>query len=247
MLYVIGLGLNGDLTVKGMEIAKKCTVYLESYTSFLPISLSELKNILKKDIILLTRKEVEETQEFLNEAAHTDIALLVMGDPLVATTHTELVIEAQKRAIKTEIIHNSSIYSAVGETGLQIYKFGKTVTIPYPEEGYKPTSFYDTILKNREMGAHTLVLLDIQEEQNRYMNPREAMEILEHVGYTEDIICVSRLGMRDQSIVYGQLITLVKITDVWGPPPHCLIIPASLHFKETEYVEKFRWKGEHDG
>jgi diphthine synthase len=244
MLYLIGLGLNGDLTVSGLNIAQKCTVYLESYTSYLPVSLFQLERILKKDITVVTREDVEETQGFLEESAISDVALLVMGDPLVATTHTELLIEAQKRTIKTEIIHNTSIYSAIGETGLQIYKFGKTVTIPYPEKGYTPTSFYDTINNNREMGAHTLALLDIQEEQRRYMNPKEAMEILEGIGYEGEVVCVSRLGLRDQSIVYGPITTLVQIPDFWGSPPHCLIIPASLHFKEAEFLERYRWRGE---
>lgn len=40
MLYVIGLGLGDakDVTVKGLEIIKKCDrVYLESYTSMLTV------------------------------------------------------------------------------------------------------------------------------------------------------------------------------------------------------------------
>lgn len=245
MLYLVGLGLNYDLTVRGIKIIKECHIYLESYTSCLSIPLSDLIKMVGKEITVLNREAVEETQDFLDEAAVSDVALLVMGDPLVATTHAELVIEAQKRTIKTEIIHNASIYSAIAETGLQIYKFGKTVTIPYPEKGFRPTSFYDTILKNREMGAHTLVLLDIQEDQNRYMNPREAMEILDEVGYRGTVVCASRLGLMDQSIVYGQLRNLLEIEDsYWGPPPHCLVITAQLHFKEEEFLQMFYWKGE---
>lgn len=244
MLYLVGLGLNGDLTVRGMNIVKKCDIYLESYTSYLPIPLSTLEKMVGKEITVLNREEVEETQDFLNKAAVSDIALLVLGDPLVATTHAELVIEAQKRTIKTEIIHNASIYSAIAETGLQIYKFGKTVTIPYPEKGFKPTSFYDTVVKNRGIGAHTLVLLDIQVEQKKYMNPKEAMKILRDVGYGGEVVCVSRLGLIDQSIVYGHINKLMEIEDsYWGLPPHCLVIPASLHFKEAEFLEMFLWKG----
>lgn len=45
MFYLIGLGLGDckDVTVKGLEIIKKCSrVYLESYTSILSCGLQKL-------------------------------------------------------------------------------------------------------------------------------------------------------------------------------------------------------------
>jgi diphthine synthase len=48
MLYVIGLGLGDaeDITVKGLEIVKRCDyIYLESYTSILTCGQEELVNI----------------------------------------------------------------------------------------------------------------------------------------------------------------------------------------------------------
>lgn len=243
MLYLVGLGLNGDLTVEGLTVAKKSKVYLEVYTSFLTVSTQKLEEILQKNITILTRKDVEETQEFLSEAKTTDVALLVVGDPLVATTHAEIIIEARKQNIEVRIVHNASIYSAIAETGLQIYKFGKTVTIPFPHKGFQPTSFYETIQKNKDMGAHTLVLLDIQEDLKRYMNPREAVEILFELGFRGKLVCGSRLGCTDQNMVYGTIEELLQVTrEHWGSPPHCLVVPASLHFKEEEYLEAFRLK-----
>lgn len=47
MLYVIGLGLGDakDITVKGLEILKRCElVYLESYTSILTCGKDEMVN-----------------------------------------------------------------------------------------------------------------------------------------------------------------------------------------------------------
>jgi diphthine synthase len=47
MLYVIGLGLGDakDITVKGLEIVKRCDlVYLESYTSILTCGKEQLVN-----------------------------------------------------------------------------------------------------------------------------------------------------------------------------------------------------------
>jgi diphthine synthase len=241
MLYIIGLGLSGDLTGEGVATAKTCKVYIEVYTSFLTVPLENLENLLQKEITVLTRKDVEETQTFLKEAQTTDVAFLVVGDPLVATTHAEIIIEARNRNIKTKIIHNASVYSAVAETGLQIYKFGKTVTIPYPQKGFQPTSFYEILQKNMKMGAHTLVLLDIQEDQKKYMNPGEAMAILHHAGFQGDVVCISRLGCKNQNIVYGNITNLLQLEkDFWGSPPHCLVIPASLHFKEEEFLQVYR-------
>lgn len=241
MLYLIGLGLHGDLTLEGRTAAKLCTVYIEAYTSVLTVSLEKLESILKKNITVLTRNDVEETQHFLEEAGTGNVALLVVGDPLVATTHIECVIEARKKNIKTKIIHNSSVYSAIAETGLQIYKFGKTATIPFPEKGFKPTSFYQILEKNKKMGAHTLMLLDIQADRERYMNPKQGMEILYNLGYHQDIICVSRLGSSSQNITYGPIKNLLEFTEeYWGAPPHCVVVPAALHFKEEEFLESYR-------
>ncbi|MBU7014327.1 MAG: diphthine synthase [Theionarchaea archaeon] len=240
MLYLIGLGLNGDLTQEGVAAARRCRVYVEKYTSLLTSSIEEIERVLQRTTGTLSRRDIEETDRLLREAETTDVALLVVGDPMVATTHSEIIIEARKRNIPTKIIHNASIYSAIGETGLQIYKFGRTATIPFPQEGFNPTSFYDIIEKNRSIGAHTLVLLDIQEDKRRYMNPTEAMEILDQLRFSGNLICISRLGSDSQQILYGDISTLLSIEkDHWGQPPHCLVIPSSLHFKEEESLEAF--------
>lgn len=49
MFYLVGLGLGDvkDITVRGLEIVKKCDkVLLESYTSILTVGKEELVNIL---------------------------------------------------------------------------------------------------------------------------------------------------------------------------------------------------------
>lgn len=49
MFYVVGLGLGDakDVTVKGLEIIKKCDrVYLEAYTSVLTVGKEKLVSIL---------------------------------------------------------------------------------------------------------------------------------------------------------------------------------------------------------
>jgi len=138
MLVLIGLGLfdEKDLSLRGIEEAKKANkVYIELYTTAWFGDLEKLEEIIGKKIKVLKRKDLEENSgKILEEAKTQDIAIFVGGDPLVATTHSALILEARKRGIKTEVIHNSSIFSAIAETGLHIYKFGSCVTIPFLEK-----------------------------------------------------------------------------------------------------------------
>jgi len=97
---------------------------------------------------------------------------------LAATTHIELLKECREKNIGWKVIHASSIYSSLCETGLQVYKFGKSCSIPYPEKNYSPTSFFDIIEANWKMGSHTIVFLDIKKDQERYMTISEGLGIL---------------------------------------------------------------------
>ena len=115
----------------------------------------------------------------MKEAKIKDVAFLSAGDPLIATTHSEMLIEAKKAGIKTTVIHSSSILSAApGIAGLQAYKFGKVTTIPFTEENYFPHSPYLAIKANMDSKLHTLVLLDIRAHENRYMTANQGMEYL---------------------------------------------------------------------
>uniref|UniRef100_A0A8D8S4T6 diphthine methyl ester synthase n=1 Tax=Cacopsylla melanoneura TaxID=428564 RepID=A0A8D8S4T6_9HEMI len=167
MFYIIGLGLGDvkDITVKGLEIVKNCSrVYLEAYTSILIDDiLDNMKLFYGKDIIIADREMVESASDsILSNADVEDIALLVVGDPFGATTHTDLVLRAHQSNIPTKVIHNASILNAAGCCGLQLYNFGETVSIPFWTESWKPDSFYDKIIENKTRGLHTLCLLDIQ-------------------------------------------------------------------------------------
>lgn len=246
MLYLIGMGLRGDdIPYSGVcAVKKKCdTVYCERYTNLPGIEKKELEKILDTSITVVEREDVEEKEIIIDEAERNNVALLVFGDPLAATTHIDLVLQAKKKEIDVKIIHAASIFSAVSETGLQLYKFGKTVSLVYSEKNYSPTSFYDTIVSNKERGLHTLLLLDIKEDEQRYMNPNEAFEIIEKVdkkGVVDRIVAVSRLGREDQQIVYGSIDDLKSLK--YGAPPHCLIVPGNLHFLEEEFLEYFKVK-----
>ena len=47
------------------------------------------------------------------------------------------------------VIHNASIMNAVAACGLQLYRFGQTVSIVFFTETWRPDSFYDRILEVR--------------------------------------------------------------------------------------------------
>lgn len=247
MLYLIGAGLHDakDISVKGLDAVKSCEmVYAELYTNACN-DIAGLEALSGKAITVLKRSDVEETplQNILKEAKEKDVAFLISGDPMVATTHIDLVLRAKKLGIKYKIIHSSSVYSAIAETGLQIYKFGKTASLVYPEKNYFPTSPYDIIKENQENGLHSLVLLDVKAEQKRYMTVNEAITLLLDIEkqkkggvITEETLCigVARLG-GDCIIKAGKAADLIRLD--YGKPPHCLVIPGKLHFIEEEALE----------
>lgn len=246
MFYFVGLGLydERDISVKGVEALKKVdVVYAEFYTARLfGGSIASLEDMIGSEIKILTREEVEEEDIPLKNAQKKDVAFLSAGDPLIATTHSEMLIEAKKRGIKTTIIHSSSILSAApGIAGLQAYKFGKVTTIPFTEENYFPHSPYMAIKANSESKLHTLVLLDIRAHENRYMTANQGMEYLlrvedelgENVA-TEDtlVVVVARAGAENPVVRADKIKNLIGID--FGGPLHCLMLPSDLHFMEAE-------------
>ena len=183
MLYFIGLGLGDakDISVKGLEIVRKCErVYLESYTSILTCGQKQLEELYGRKVILADRDLVEQGSDvILDEATSTDVAFLVVGDPFGATTHSDLVLRARERGIPTRFVHNASIINAVGCCGLQLYKFGETVSVPFWTDGWKPESFYDKIALNLERDFHTLCLLDIKVKEQTVENMMRGRKVYE--------------------------------------------------------------------
>lgn len=231
MLYLIGLGLSHDsISKKGLEIAKRCKkVYLEDYTVELPYSPGAIEEVIGKKAVLAGREFVEGLR-FLDEAKKTDVALLVYGSPLAATTHISIIQEAKKRKIKTEVIHNASIFDAVAETGLQLYKFGKTASMP----SFSADSYTEIIRDNLKMKAHSLILVDIG------LGFQEALKRLDsdcaknNIKIDKIIIC-SKLGTEESRIYYE---TINKLKSSKVKAPFCMVIPSELHFMEKEFLEK---------
>lgn len=233
MLYLVGLGFEeNDLSLRGFEIAKECECYCEFYTLEWQGSLERLKKIIGKEITTLQRSDIEEDlQKFLEKAKTKDIALLVPGDPLAATTHIDLVIEAKKQKIPVRIKHNASIFSAIAECGLQLYKFGRSATIPKTKQ---MQSVKDSVSMNKKNGLHTLLLIDIG------LSAKEALQMLleeKIVDKNEKIICASQLGTENTKIKYA---TAQALSDLDFPSPFVLVIPGKLHFREKEFLDLVR-------
>jgi diphthine synthase len=251
-IYFIGLGLydEKDVTLKGLETAKKCDlVFAEFYTSLLAgTTMSRIEAMIGKTIRRLSREDVELNFErtVLSEARDKDVAFLTAGDPMVATTHSDLRIRAKRMGIESYVIHAPSIYSAIAITGLQIYKFGKSATVAYPEKNWFPTSHYDVIRENRERGLHTMLFLDIKAHQNRYMTANEAMEILLQVEdrkedgiFTPDtlVVVLARAGSLNPTLRAGYVKDMIN--EDFGRQPHVMVVPGRLHIVEAEYLVEF--------
>jgi len=121
MIILIGTGISFDLTLSAIESLKSCAeAYIETYTNPMDAKyIEKLEEIIGKKVNLLPRSDVE-SQFLIEKAKSADICLLASGDPLTATTHITLVLDAKEKKIPVKVIHNSSIYSAApARAGLQ--------------------------------------------------------------------------------------------------------------------------------
>jgi diphthine synthase len=269
MLSLVGLGISSakDISLAGLEVVKNAEiVFAENYTNaMMDGTLGEIEKMTGKKITVLQREDVEGEKEILADAKAKSIVLLVPGDPMIATTHVSLLIAAKKKGIATKIVHSSSILSAaIGESGLQAYKFGKMTTLAAWKKNYEPTSTIDTILENLGRNLHTLVLIDIVDVQNAKhfasdvakgdvdgepMELKEALRLLlkmaERTGGNAEaeindgtkVVLLCQVGWPGQKIIYGSIASILDGHEDEGPA--VIIVPAKLHFLEEEYLEGF--------
>ena len=247
----VGLGLNDEkgISLNGLEETKVAdTVFMELYTSLMPnFSVERFQNLCGKQVQVISRRELEEENgKVILEAAEKGKAIfLIPGDPFIATTHVTLRIDAEKRGIKTRIIHGASIISAIiGLSGLHNYKFGKTVTVPFPEN-FSETP-YSVIEQNKKLGLHTLCLLDLQANEKRFLTINQAITSLLIVEekkknnvITPDTVAVgvARAGSNAPTLKADYVKSLIKFD--FGEPPYSLIFPGDLHFMEVEALIAF--------
>jgi diphthine synthase len=245
-LLFVGLGLGGveDMSVRALNALRQCeVVFGEFYTSRLIDSdLRELEAFIGKEIRKLDRAEVEEGEELLSAAQGGRVAFVTAGDTMAATTHVDVRLRAMEQGIPTRLIHGVSIFSACASAlGLQPYKFGRTITLPFLEQGFAPASPYQNILENHRRGLHSLILLDIRESEARYMSAAEGVDWLlgaeERIGGglmgDETLVAAcARVGSGTETL-RADFAPRLRGLDL-GPPLHTLVLPGKLHFMEAE-------------
>ncbi len=238
MLYIIGLGLNVDgISSFGLERAKKCKrVYLENYTVDFPYSVGELENSFGKKLIPANRDFVEGLS-IIDEAKKIDVALLVYGSPLTATTHITLVDEAKKSGVRCKVVYNASIIDGIAGTGLQLYKFGKIASMPKWQKNFTPDSFMELVKQNISIEAHSLILCDIGLEFEDAIKQFEISAKKHEIKLKKIVVCQA-VGTKKQKIIYGDLSEIKMNKGIQNP--FCLIIPSKLHFTEKSFLEGFR-------
>tara|TARA_Y100000310_G_scaffold144893_1_gene144154 strand:- start:7650 stop:8354 length:705 start_codon:yes stop_codon:yes gene_type:complete len=234
---MIGIGLSDekDITVKGLEAVNGSkAIYLENYTSILQCTKEDLETYYGKKITLANREFTEtQTQKIIKEAKENNVAFLVIGAPLAATTHIDIYLQAKKAKVEVEVIENASVLTAIGITGLFLYKFGRVTTIPLENENI--TSPYEVLKQNKKQELHTLLLLDIKTDT--LMTAREGLDYLIKQGLNpeEQVIVCGGLGTKKPEIKVGKAkeVAIEK-------KPQSIIIPGKLHFTEEEALELYR-------
>ncbi len=250
MLYLIGIGLKPEhLTEEALEAIGKCEkVFLESYTSvYSEGSALKLEERIEKKTEKLFRDNVEQgLGEVLEEAKLKDVALLIYGNALSATTHTQILLDAKKEKVSVTVIPGISIFDFLGKTGLSQYKFGKAVTIVRKQENYAPESFYDGIVKNKKAGMHTLCLLDIEIEghHEQLMSVKAGVKRILEIEKSRkknelkkaEFVAISKAGSSEEKILFGNA---KKMMESFLDTPASLIVCADLSEKEREFLEEF--------
>ena len=246
MLYLIGIGLDNerDITLNALDAIKNCNfVYLENYTSILGFDIKKLESLIGKSVFLTDRNFVENSDEIIKNSKVLDVAFLIKGDIFSATTHVDLFLRAKHEGISCKVLHNASIITAAGDTGLSLYKFGKIASIPFNNNNVY--SSYDTFLDNKD--SHTLFLLDLNHGENSFMGFIEGFNYLINKSRerndgkinldTKCVVCAA-LCTKNQIIRYGKVSDLLNLKiNVY---PQCIIIPGKMHFVEEEILDLFK-------
>lgn len=228
-------------------------------------------HVLSSSLCIIDRNLVEsEAETIYDKAVHSNVAFLVIGDPLCATTHTDLILRAREKGAAVEIIHNTSVMAGVADCGLSLYQYGYTVSIPYFDDeatGRKSKSYYNRIKYNKDGGMHSLCLLDIKVKEPdykslssggklKYLPPKfmsvniallQLLQIEEEYSegvVTRDTLAVgmARLGQSSQKIVFGTVAQLMQVD--FGAPLHCLTICGEIHPLESEFLKLYQVKEE---
>lgn len=129
-------------------------------------------------------------------------------------------------------------------------------------ETWKPSSFYDRIQENVQIGLHTLVLLDIKVKEQSLENMARGRRVYEPPRYMTVAQCAqqllevederkeriygkgslavgaARVGAQDQRLVVGTLKELCEVD--LGRPLHSLVLLGRrTHDLERDFIREF--------
>jgi len=184
-LILIGMGPGkfSSMTIEAIQAAKQCdSLRYEAYTALWPQNELDLLEAECGEITKVMRPEIESPELLLELAKNSLVGLLIVGDPLQATTHVDLQLQAAEAGIECVTFHGISITTIVtGALGLSNYKFGRQTTLTYPYGGWVATSPLEVIAMNMSLGQHTLALLDLDPTgagtgQQKPMMPADAVQ-----------------------------------------------------------------------
>ncbi len=243
-LTFVGLGLGDQgVSIGGVKAIRDADVaYLEYYTTpHEPRLLQELEAAAGRTLTIVDRAFVEDGRKIIEDAADRDVVLAVQGDPMIATTHSDLRVRAGSAGIPTSVIHGTTIAAAAASSsGLHYYKFGATVTFTRESVNYHQ-QVYQRVHKNLLEGSHTLLLLEFDTEAGEGATPRSLMEGLlaaeknfkrEVLSGKTFIVVLSRVGTEMESVRAGAIEEMYGLD--YGEPPHVAIVPGRMHFSEVE-------------
>ncbi len=250
MLYIVGLGLNkNQISIEALKALKESKkIYVENYTSkYSENNLKDLEFEYNIKFIPLYRENTELSfQNIIEESKKQNISFCVYGNITSATTHSTIINELKKQNIKYKLIAGISIFSVIPMlTGLEEYRFGRTISIVKPLENYSPDSFFDYILDNKKLGLHTICLLDIKidEKQEYYMQPYEAtkrlLEISKYKNINIDdwqVIIVSGACSKNEKIIINKIKEISNQITNYNYPSTIIVI-GKLTMDEEESLK----------
>ena len=226
-LLLIGIGPGGipNMTVDALNAAKSADHRrYEAYTAlWSDENLNELENEIGP-IEKVMRPEVENPVEIISLAKKSVVALLIVGDPLQATTHTDLLLQAEEAGVDYQVIHGLSI------TGLVTGAVGG-------QRPMQPKDALDSILLMHKKLQDNL---DNFEASNSLDSLRiEAYRtVCDQINSFSVVLCTD-MGTPKQSINYMPLHSLAE-ANTGGL--HCLVVPGDL--SDVEQKALARWTKE---
>ncbi len=244
--FLIGIGIKKENISEYIlkKIKESELIIIDRYTSFFEDYEWLVKKIKKynKNLIEGNREIIEEKLMRKFTKKYNKISLLVIGDPLFATTHFILVKELKKKGFECEIINNVSILNLIGKIGLSLYKFGKITSLPFliRDKRIKIKTPIQTIRENDSINAHSLILMDLDPQKKEYLKIEEALEYLLNNNISKNIIVCSKLGWKEEKIIHLKEINqtiIKKIKSLSLKPPFCIIKYSNLSHIEKEFIK----------